>query len=215
MSIPVNDLTGDVYGMLAVISRADDEVYPSGRKERRWLCVCECGNRKIVRGVNLRSGATSSCGCLCRQRVSDAKKSHGQSLEPEHAAWRNLKQRCHNPKCKEYKSYGARGITVCDRWKSSFENFFSDMGPRPKGMSIERKDNNLGYFPENCIWAERKRQQRNTRRTRMVEYQGKLMPMIEVCEIIGISIHTVRNRIHNQGWSAEDAVFTPVRRMKS
>ncbi len=127
--------------------------------EGRYLCECSCGRRRLVRSHLLVSGATRGCGCGSRPR--EAK--HGLCFTPAYKAWANMKDRCLNPRSLAFPSYGGRGIVVCERWLS-FENFLSDMGERPEGLSIERKDNNKGYFKENCKWATRSEQQKNKRR---------------------------------------------------
>lgn len=118
----------------------------------------------------------------------------------EHRAWTGLKQRCTNPKNPKYLRYGARGISVCNRWLSSFENFLADMGARPgPGFSIERKDNDGNYEPTNCVWASRKAQQRNRSVNRVVNYCGTEMSLAEAIEVSGtrLTYEQVYSRLKN------------------
>lgn len=123
------------------------------------------------------------------------------------AAWAAMKHRCFNPNDIGYHRYGGRGITVCERWMT-FENFLADMGTRPDGLSLERKDNNLGYSPDNCCWATRRTQNSNQRRTVRFTHEGRTMPMKHWARELGIHYDTVKLRRRN-GWSLEDALLTP------
>lgn len=120
---------------------------------------------------------------------------HGMTGTKVHTTWISIKQRCHNPKVAHYPRYGGRGITVCDRWRESFENFFADMGNPPEGMDLDRINNEEGYSPENCKWATRSSNCRNRRSTRWVEVEGKRMSMVEAAEVAGISYDTMRSRV--------------------
>lgn len=122
-------------------------------------------------------------------------------------SWKGARQRCFNPKFPGYENYGGRGITMCMQW-STFEVFFSDMGERPKGMTLDRRDNNLNYTPCNCQWATYKQQNRNQRSNRIISINGVSRCVAEWCEINGISRLTAGVRL-TRGWSEEDAVTLP------
>lgn len=152
------DIRYQVFGRLTVVECLGKRYNTSSLY---WRCKCECGNSVIVQGCSLKNGSTQSCGCYAKERASMTHTIHGMSKFPEYNIWRGMIHRCHDIKDKDYIRYGSRGIHVCDRWRESIKNFYEDMGPRPKGVSIDRIDNDKGYCKENCRWATDREQHIN------------------------------------------------------
>ena len=154
---------GEKYGRLVCI----------GKPEKKYASVfqCDCGTVKIIVDCSVRTGATKSCGCLHREKISK----HGMWKTREFAAWSSMIYRCTNPKHPRYKDWGGRGINVCDKWKRDFLALYNDMGPKPPGTSLDRINNNLGYSPENCRWATPKEQASNRRSSRIFVKEGGLV----------------------------------------
>lgn len=163
------DYSGRRYGRLLVAAM----VYEPG-KDAKAKCLCDCGKERLVTAYNLKSGNTTSCGCLASEKTAARSRGfgersvainrkHGYSKTPTYASWSDAKKRCYSPQNKRYPEYGGRGIGMCDAWRNSFEEFLHDMGDRPPRMTLERLDVNKWYEPGNCIWATRTQQARNTR----------------------------------------------------
>lgn len=148
------DETGKRYNMITVLGHA--------QKSGSWVCQCDCGTIFEKPGCKLRNGVAKSCGCL----RGKCHKTHGQTVGKKptrtYNSWQSMIARCTKPHLKTWADYGGRGITFCERWKS-FENFFDDMGERPEGMTLDRKDVNGNYEPGNCKWSTYKEQSNNKR----------------------------------------------------
>jgi len=205
------DLTGKKFGRWTVLKRAENK-----GNYIRWKCLCDCGAIRIVNGNSLKRGISKSCGCISSEITAERNRKHGMSKTPEYRVWTHMTQRCTNKTDGSYKNYGARGIKVCDRWLHSFENFYADMGKRPtEKHSIERKNNNGDYEPDNCKWATKKEQCNNRRSSHMLTLNGETKTMSQWSDITGISIGTLWARIEGLGWSVEKALTVPLEKKQT
>lgn len=159
MSLEI-DLTGEVYESWTFLER---------RQKNYWLCQCVCGKQKVVQSSAIKSGRSKSCGC---QVWSKEREKHGMYGTREYRSYNSMKGRCLNPNNERYHSHGGRGIKICDSWLNSFEAFYLDMGPRPPNTSLERKNNDGDYTPDNCIWATPKEQASNTKQAKHYTING-------------------------------------------
>lgn len=172
----LKDLTGQIFGRLTVLDRASS--YLSGGT--RWRCVCSCGSVSVAAATNLTKGRTRSCGCYNDEMRGKTRTTHGHTTDrfhnnqsAEYNTWQLMKHRCCDPKNNRYYRYGARGITVCERWLKSFEAFLSDMGLKPTPQhSIDRINSDGNYEPTNCRWATRSEQRRNQSRYKAAHRAG-------------------------------------------
>ena len=185
MAKPRMDLTGRIFGRLTVKTRI---VPPKGRT--LFVCACECGKEVTVRGGDLQTGNTTSCGCFRDQQIGTVNYKHGgasnKDLTGAYRSWRTMKDRCYNEDNNRFHAYGARGIKVCDRWRDSFENFVADMGDRPDGHTLDRIDVNADYSLENCRWASVSEQARNQRTNVWYQVGDEKMIQADVARALGI-----------------------------
>jgi hypothetical protein len=208
------DRTGHRFGKLVALRSVKR---PERPKAVFWVCRCDCGKETIVFVGHLTHGHTTSCGCHHLKRTSESHYKHGHAgatsrkrkASPEYESWCKMRERCYNPKTVGFEYYGGRGIKVCDRWRESFKNFLDDTGPRPPGMSIERKDTNGNYEPGNCKWATRYEQSNNRRSNVQVEIGGVTKNLSQWCVFLGVRTKSVRSRV-SKGWYPIEALLTPI-----
>lgn len=172
------------------------------RPGRHVEVQCDCGNRKIIAAPKLLAGDTQSCGCMRGLLIAKKRITHGATKTAEYQVWQGMLRRCANPRMPGFPNYGGRGITVCERWRDSFENFYADMGRRPSAdHSIDRIDNDGPYSPENCRWATRSEQARNKSTNRVLTYRGITATVAEWSERTGIHHRTITSRLRDHGWA--------------
>jgi hypothetical protein len=208
----IRDLTGFANNRWKIIRYAGSVPKTSGGRQHVWLLVCKCGNTMIGVASNIVSGISTSCGCQHSENLAARNTRHGLSSRPEYQIWKAIWQRCTNPKHVQWADYGGRGITVCQRWRGlkGFPRFLTDMGSRPKGYTIERRNNDKNYTPANCFWATRKEQNRNKRNNLMIKFQGETKCLSQWAEEKGIRQSVLYGRIVTQKWSTDKAFNTPI-----
>jgi len=199
------DLTGERYGRLVVLERA-----PNDGRRTMWRCVCDCGTEVVVRAENLRSGNTKSCGCY--KIDHPARFKHGYAHTRLAGTLARMKNRCYNPKNYEYANYGGRGITICDEWLNDSTSFYewAVNNGYDDSLTIDRIDNDLGYSPENCRWANVYEQANNKRNNTRITFNGETHTIAEWGRIVGINANLLYARRSALGWDTERMLTTPV-----
>lgn len=204
MGRKAHNLIGKTFGRLKITS-----LHSRTNKQSRWNYICVCGAEGNALGNNLMAGTIQSCGCWRKTSRLKHGDDRGTGRTKEYGAWRKIKERCYSKTCKKYPSYGGRGITVCEQWRHSYENFLADMGRAPSIQhSIDRIDNNGHYEPGNCRWATSKEQGNNKRNNILLEFNGQTKNIYEWSALFGLTGKLIRSRI-NTGWSVADTLLTP------
>ena len=201
-----DNLIGEKFGRLTVIERVDNYISPSGSQNSKWKCICECGNIKEFMANNLKRGTSRSCGCLQRELLSKARSTHRGFANNErlYNIWLGIKKRCYSPKDSHYERYGLRGISMCDEWKSDYSSFRSwaiTNGYDDK-LSIDRIDNDKGYSPDNCRWADNSTQQNNRSSCIYITYKDETHTLKEWSKIRDINYQTLYRR-YKLKWSVD------------
>lgn len=205
------DLTGLKFGKWTV------ESINGKSKDGRitWNCVCDCGRRKAVRGHDLKNGTSKSCGNCKNNSVTN----ESGEIKRIYSVWASIVQRCENPKSKRYSEYGGRGISMCKEWRNSFSAFEEwaissgyDENAARGICTIDRIDNNKGYFPDNCRIVNNKIQCNNKRNNRVLEYMGEKHTIAEWSEIFEVPDYILRDRLFRLKWCIDKALETPVRK---
>lgn len=210
------DLVGQRFGRLLVLRRITKEELPDKNFYNQvfWECQCDCGNIKIVSSGHLRDGHTRSCGCLHDENARTIGRTHGKTKTRLHAVWTNMLQRCTNPNNEKYKNYGARGICVCDEWRDfiKFYNWAIENGYDEEAeygqCTIDRKDVNGNYCPENCRWVDSLVQMNNRTDNRRITYKGETHTLAEWSRILGEKGKLFKSRI-DKGWDVIQAFEAP------
>jgi hypothetical protein len=205
------DITGKRFGRLVVVKMLPSIVQGKVRRAK-CLCQCDCGQTKEVLSTQLKTGHVSSCGCLQKQSRILSNTKHGLTDSRLYSIWESMKTRCTNPKHKLYSRYGGRGINIDKEWNHSFESFYnwSINNGYSENLTLDRIDNNLGYVPNNCRWATRTEQSRNTCNNIFITYNEETFCATDWSRRLGGTNGLVSNRI-KRGWSKEKAVSIPSR----
>lgn len=176
-----------------VTTTANFQKAPNGGT--KWEYRCDCGTIDWAWAEVLKRNPNFTCKQCRKKIIAAARLVHGGRYTAEYGVWQNMKTRCSNPHHKSFHSYGARGITVCERW-NDFQNFIKDMGPRPPGLTIERIGNGGNYCPENCKWGTEEEQANNRRTNRFIEFQGERLSISQWSRKTGIHKSTIKQRLN-------------------
>ena len=209
------EYTGQKFGRLTAIKFS----HRNKKSKSYWLFKCDCGKEKAIRTDGVISGIVKSCGCLSRELTSKRFFKHGMIEDRFYKIWKGIKGRCLNKNNSSYKNYGDRGITICSEW-IEFKNFYRDMNNSyknhvkkfgEKNTSIDRENNEKGYYRKNCHFATIKEQNLNTRRNYIITYKGQSMKIDQWSKKLNINKKTLFSRLYVLKWSIKKAFSTQVR----
>lgn len=206
------DIAGEKFGSLTAVKFDHRDERKVGG-QHYWLFLCDCGKEVVLRKSAVTSGNTKRCSCCAAQRSAEANTVHGGVGTRLYREWAGIVQRCTNPKDTSWERYGAKGVTICDEWRSfpafrdwAFANGYDD------SLTIDRIDPNGNYEPSNCRWASVREQANNKQGTLWIEYGGERLQLSYWAERLGLPYHTLYDRLHRYGWSVDRAFTEPVRR---
>lgn len=210
----VKDLSGNRFGKLTVLCRAEDHIQPNGRHRQQWMCQCDCAQMVTVTRDNLVAGRQKSCGCERKKNTSRLFATHGLSGTRLYGVWSAMKARCYNPHVREYRFYGARGIKVCEEWKDNFGSFrdwmisnvYDEDAPRGQ-CTIDRINPDGDYCPENCRIISQFEQMSNLRSNRRITFNGTTATIAEWARKTGIDSCKISHRLA-MGWTPDRALTT-------
>ena len=197
------DLTGMKFNRLTAI-----EYVGQGGSGARWKFQCDCGNVKIMNAYHVKHGYAKSCGCWNEENKHDRYRIHGLTNTKIQSAWSHIKQRCLNPKSKEYRNYGGRGIGICEEWKNSVAAFakWAYANGYQEDLTIDRIDNNGDYTPENCRWVSMEVQENNKRNNHYYSWNGESITLSQIAKRNGISRDRLYYRLHIKGMDLQAAI---------
>lgn len=204
----IKDISGQKFGRLTAIRRAGANI--SG--QAMWECLCECGKTHVTCGATLRNGTVVSCGCYNREASGKRAFVHGRSAHPLYEPWKSMHERCRERNKEHRERYADRNIAVCPEW-SDVNTFIRDMEPTwvpNQRLTLERKDNNLGYSPDNCRWADMTEQNNNKENNHPVTYLGRTQNISQWGRELNLSGDVISGRLRI-GWTVEKAMTEPVR----
>lgn len=197
------DLTGRKFARLTVLERDVSAGPATGGKRVKWRCRCDCGSVISAVGKNLILGNTRSCGCLKLDALVARSTTHGRSQDRVYRIWSSMLARCKYPSHDTYRFYGAKGVTVCERW-NEFNNFLADMGEPGEGMTIDRKDASGNYEPSNCRWSTMAEQHNNLRKS--YDWHGRRLSLAAIARDVDVPRTSLAKLVNGKGMSIEDAV---------
>lgn len=189
------DLSGLRSGRLLIVKFSH---YEPKNRTNYWECMCDCGTIKVLPGTVVKKGKIVSCGCYLNDNIKLWNRTHGRSYTREYKSWTMMKARCSNPSNKDYHHYGGRGIRFCEGW-DKFVNFFNDMGPCPEGMTLDRRDFNGNYEPNNCRWATWEQQHNNTRSNKFITYHNLTLTPTQWEKKLGVRPYQLTNYLRKGG----------------